>query len=132
MVRDSISNLIISLKNATLSEKEVVVVPFSKMSLSILELLKKEEYIADLEILEQTKTGMKKIKAVLKYDNDMPAIHDVKRISKFSKRIYRSVKDIKPVKQHYGIMVLTTPLGVVSNKTAIEKNVGGEVLFEIW
>lgn len=131
MVKDSVSNLIIGLKNAGNAGKAVAVFPYTKLSLSILELLKKENYIEDLEVVEKTSV-MKEIKVTLKYNNGNHAINDVKRVSKFSQRIYRGVKSIMPVKSGYGMLVLTTPNGVLSDKTAKEQNVGGEALFKIW
>lgn len=130
MVIDTISNLIISLKNAGKARHTEVVLPFSKMSLSILETLKKEGFILDIE-----KTGKdikKKLIVTLKYEDGAPAITDVKRASKQSKRMYTGYKDIKTVRNGYGIAVLSTPEGVMSNKQAIKSKVGGELLFTLW
>jgi small subunit ribosomal protein S8 len=130
MVGDTISNLIISLKNAQKARHEEVVLSFSKMKLSILEVLKKEGFIAGVE-----KTGKdisKKLIVTLKYEDGAPAITDVKRISKQSKRTYTGYKDIKTVRNGYGITVLSTPQGVMSNKEATKSKVGGELLFTMW
>jgi len=132
MVGDKISNLIIGLKNASTAGKATVTVPFSKISFSILELLKKEGYVSEVTLKEEKKSVKKDIEVEVKYENGEPAIHEVKRVSKFSKRVYKASKDIRPVKSGYGLLILTTPKGIVTDKFAKENNVGGEALFEIW
>ncbi len=130
MVNDKISNLINGLKTASNAKKETMIVPSSNLIASILELLKKEEFIADFSI----KGDKVKKEAVitLKYENGLPAINDVKKVSKTSKRIYRGADSIKSVKSGYGLSVITTPKGVISGTQARKSKVGGEVLFEIW
>lgn len=130
MVTDPISNLIISLKNASLQGIEEITVPYSKIKNNILEVLKKEGYISDFE--KKGKDIKKKLKVELKYDSGSPKINDVKRLSKFSKRVYKGVNEIYPVKNGYGILVLSTPKGVISDRDARKQKVGGEALFEIW
>jgi small subunit ribosomal protein S8 len=130
MVNDKISNLINGLKTASNAKKETMIVPSSNLIASILELLKKEEFIADFSI----KGDKVKKEAIitLKYENGLPAINDVKKVSKTSKRIYRGADSIKSVKSGYGLSVITTPKGVISGTQARKSKVGGEVLFEIW
>lgn len=130
MVGDKISNLIISLKNAYIAGHASTVLPYTKMNESILTVLRKEGFISDFDI--KGKDVKKYIEAILKYENGQPAITDVKRISKQSKRSYITYKDIKPIKQGYGISVISTPEGIMSAKDARMKKVGGEELFRIW
>lgn len=131
MVIDSISNLIISLKNAQERGLTSARAPFSKLSTSILEVLKKEGFIADFEA--KGKEVKKSIDITLKYDNTgTPAISNVKRVSTQSKRIYKSVDKIYPVKNGYGRLILSTPVGIVTDVQARKQKVGGEALFEIW
>ena len=130
MVGDTISNLIISLKNAQKAKHTEVTFLYSNVKLAILEVLKKEGFISNVE-----KTGKdlkKKIVATLKYEDGAPAITDVKRISKQSKRMYVGHKDLKTVRNGYGITVLSTPQGIMSNKQASKLKVGGEILFTMW
>jgi small subunit ribosomal protein S8 len=101
------------------------------MTEAILEVLKKEGFIADLE--KKGKDIKKHIDVELKYFEDgEPAIHDVRRLSKQSKRVYKGAKEIHPVKNSYGIMVLSTPKGILSDKEARKQSIGGEALFIIW
>lgn len=130
MVGDTISNLIISLKNAQKAKHTEVTFSYTNMKLAILEVLKKEGFISNVE-----KTGKdlkKKLIATLKYEDGAPAITDVKRKSKQSKRMYVGYKDLKTVRNGYGITVLSTPQGVMSNKQAQKLKIGGETLFTIW
>lgn len=131
MVIDSISNLIIALKNAQDRGMAFARAPFSKLNTSILEVLKKEGFIANYE--EKGKEVKRHIDIELKYDNTgKPAISDVRRISRQSKRIYKSVDQIYPVKNGYGRLILSTPAGIVTDVQARKQKVGGEALFEIW
>ncbi len=127
MVGDKISNLIISLKNGSMVKKESITVPYFKIYESILKVLETNNFIDSFKI------DGRDILINLKYDEkDNSVISDVRRVSKLSKRVYKPAKDIKLVKSGYGIAVLTTPEGVMCDKTAREKNVGGEIMFQIW
>lgn len=118
MVGDKISNLIIALKNASSVSKDEVLVINTKLNFSIAEVLMKKGFIESLEV---DKKGHK-IKIALKYDESgNPAITDVKRVSKLSRRIYKNTKSINPVKNGYGISVISTPVGVMSDSEAREK-----------
>lgn len=130
MVVDPVSNLINGLKNASVSKKEVVEVPYTKMNQSILEALQKQGLVSDVE--KHGKKISKKISITLKYEGKEPVITGVKRVSKFSKRVYKGSKDIKPVKNGYGVSIISTPKGILSDSEARKQNLGGEVLFEIW
>jgi small subunit ribosomal protein S8 len=129
MVGDKISQLIISLKNASCVKKDNVLVEKTKINLAILEVLKNNSFVESFEINDKSS----KINVVLKYnEKGIPAITDVKRMSKLSRRVYKKYTEVFPVKNGYGIAVLTTPQGVMSDKEAREKKVGGELMFQIW
>lgn len=131
MTTDPISDMLIQIKNATMVKKPAVSIPFSNVKMEIAKVLVHEGYLKSA-----VKKG-KKIKKVLACDlvygeNNESKIHDVARISKLSCRVYIGVKDLKPVRQDSGLMVLSTPKGIMTNKEAKAANVGGEVLFKIW
>jgi small subunit ribosomal protein S8 len=130
MVGDKISNLIISLKNAYTAGHTVVSLPYTKMSESILTVLRREGFVQDFDV--KGKELKKSLSVSLRYENGLPAITEVKRISKQSKRVYIANKDIRPIKQGYGISVISTPKGIMSDKEARDKKVGGESLFKVW
>ena len=128
---DSISNMIIKIKNASARGLETVSFPYSKMTLAIAELLQNQGYLKD--VAKKGKKVSKTIEATLVYDeNKQPKVSGVERVSKLSKRVYAGVADIKSVRSGYGILVLTTPAGLMTDKQARTQKVGGEVLFKIW
>lgn len=129
-MHDPIADMIIRIKNASDSKKESVVFPYSKLKLAILDLLLKEGFVKSFG--KKGKKVVKFIEVVLRYDEGAPRIHGVKRVSKASKRVYAKSRDIRPVKNGLGILVLSTPKGIVTDKAARKEKVGGEALFQIW
>jgi small subunit ribosomal protein S8 len=127
---DSISNMIIMLKNASLANKESVSFPYSKMKNTIAECLKKEGYVN--QISKKVKKGIPILEIELIYINKKPKIMEVERISKQSRRIYFKMKDIHSVRNGSGLLVLSTPKGILSGKEARKEQVGGEALFRLW
>lgn len=130
MVVDQISNLINALKNASKAGKETVTFTHTKMKEAILDTLVREGYVVSSE--KDGKGVAKTLTATLAQKNKKPSIEGVKRVSKFSRRIYKGVGDIKPVKNGFGRLILSTPKGIMSDREARKSNVGGEALFEIW
>lgn len=131
---DTLADMLIALKNASLVHKATVTVPHSKMKLAVLTLLKEEGYVKAVNVVgDAVKSSLE---VVLMYKGEgqtkSPRITGVKRISKPSKRIYTGVKEIAPVKYGYGIAVLSTPKGILTQKQARKEMVGGEVLFTMW
>lgn len=127
---DPISNMLIMMKNASLAGKENTIFPYSKMKMSILECLKKEGYVAD--IAKKVRKDHPVIEVTLMYTDNQPKISDVERVSKQSRRVYFGMKDIHTVKGGSGLLVLSTPKGILSGKNARKEQVGGEALFKIW
>ncbi len=108
-----------------------VTVPYSEMKSAILEVLEKEGYVEGLS--KKGKKVNKFIEIGLLYEEDKsPKITGVERVSKQSKRIYQKAKSIRPVRSHFGTLVLTTPKGILTDKEARTQKVGGEALFKIW
>jgi small subunit ribosomal protein S8 len=131
MVTDPISNMIISMKNGAAVSKETVVIPFSQLKYSIAQCLKDHGYIAGVS--KKTEKGDKAVLSIdLAYTNGVSKITDVKRMSKPSRRSYLGTRDIRPVKNGHGMVILSTPKGILSDKQAKKEMVGGEALFMIW
>ncbi len=118
------------MKNASLAGNPTVSFPYSKMKNAIAECLKKEGYV--VSTAKKTKKGMPVLEVELVYTAGAPKIKDVERISKQSRRVYMGVKDIRPVRNGFGVLVLSTPKGIISGKEARKEQVGGEALFKIW
>src|SRR3989344_2999842 len=118
LVRTSMSyiNLLTQLKNAQAAKKENIKVFFSKINETIAKILTANNFI---DSIEKKGRGVKRILDIkLKYEKGIMAI--------------KGIKVIRPVKQGYGIMVISTPKGIITNKEAKKLKVGGEALFEIW
>ncbi len=125
---DQIANMINMVKNAGRAKHEFVVVPHSKVKFAIAECLVREGYLKS--VAKKTKKGFPIIEVGLVYTEDgTPKITGVDRISKSSCRVYKGVKDIKRV---YGLTLLSTSKGILTEKEARKEMVGGEVLFKIW
>ncbi len=131
MYTDPIGDFIIRIKNAGMVRKSTISVPFSKMKLSIAELLSSKGYLGNVS---KKATGSKKMLDVdLKYgENGKPLISDVARMSKPSRRIYQKSKDIKRFRRGYGLSVFSTPKGIMADMDAKKHNLGGEFLFNVW
>ena len=125
---DQIANMINMIKNASSRGHEFVVVSHSKIKFSIAECLVREGYLKS--VTKKTQKGFPVIELGLVYGEDGEAkITGVDRISKSSSRVYKGVKDIK---RGYGITVISTPKGILTDKQARKEMVGGEVLFKLW
>lgn len=128
---DPIASMLQSIKNGSKVSNQTAVFPFSKLKLSILEVLKEEGLVAGVE--KKTKKGHPIIEIALAYDaSGLPKVKDVTRISKPSRRVYLGAKEIFPVKNGKGMIVLSTPKGIMTGTKAKKEMVGGEVLFKLW
>jgi small subunit ribosomal protein S8 len=127
---DTISSLIINLKNANFAGKASVSFPYSKLREAILVTLEKEGYVKNI-----SKKGKKVTKAIeveLLYVDGKSRIAGVEQVSKQSRRVYQGVNDIRSVQSGFGSLILTTPKGVLTDRQARKEKVGGEALFKIW
>lgn len=127
---DPVSNMLNGIKNANRALRDSVIVPQSKLSLAIAEKLSKEGYVG--AITKKSRQGRPVLEIMLISNDRMPKINDVVRVSKSSRRMYAGVQDIKSVKNGHGMLVLSTPKGLLTDKEARKEHVGGEVLFSIW
>jgi small subunit ribosomal protein S8 len=118
------------MKNGSLAGKETVYVPYSKMKQAILECLKGEGYIGDVS--KKVKNTESVLAVELVYVDKKPKITDVERISKQSRRVYFRMKDIHSVRNGSGLLVLSTPKGILGGNVARREQVGGEALFRVW
>ena len=134
---DTISNMIIQIKNASNAGHKRVLVPYSKFKYSIAEILKKEHFIKGVNT--ESQKGKKMLAIELLFENSRlstgrlaPKIKGVRRISKPSRRIYKSSSDIRAVRSGYGALILSTSKGIMTGREAKRASLGGEALFTIW
>lgn len=112
-----------------MSKKEVIYSPYSKFRHEVLKKLKDLGYVEDFKVSEGE---IKNIEIKLSYKKNETIFTDVKIFSKPGRRFYVSYKDLKPVMSGYGYSILSTPAGILTNKEARMKKMGGELLFQIW
>jgi small subunit ribosomal protein S8 len=131
MVNDPIGDLIARIKNAAARGRSKLTTPASKMRARLLDVLTDEGYIRGYHLVE-TPGAFPEFEVELKYFDGAPVIVEIARISKPGRRVYSSIKDLKPVKNGLGISILSTPKGVMSDADARAQNVGGEVLCTVF
>ena len=132
---DRIANLIVTLKNAQMVGKEKVFVPYSKLINTIAELLKTEGYVKAVKLIDSQKGNPagKFLEIVLVYgENNEAKIREVARVSKSGMRVYANTKRLPIFKRGQGLVVMTTPKGIMTAKAAKKEHVGGEVLFKMF
>ena len=127
---DPIADLLTRIRNAITARHETVSIPASKMKKSIVDILVDEGFVTSSEVVEEN--GHSNIKVVLKYCGNKNAITNLKRISKPGLRVYCGCEDLPKVLGGYGIAVISTSRGVMTDKKARELKVGGEVLAYVW
>lgn len=132
---DQVADMLTRIRNAAALKKDKVEMPASKMKIQIASVLKEEGFIKDYEMVPDKKSG--KLVIYLKYFYPEPGvkvsvIRGLQRTSKPGRRVYIKSKELRPVFGGTGILILSTPHGVISNMTAKKLNTGGEVIAKIW
>ncbi len=124
------TDLLVQLKNAQAARKEYLKLPYSNLGFAILELLHRYGFIASV----QKKGRMPKriIEVQLKYTDKEGKIQGIKIVTKPSIKVYRGYRDIRSIRQGYGLSVVSTSQGLMTGDEARKKKIGGQILFEIW
>ncbi len=131
MMTDPIADMLTRIRNAVRVERPHVTMALSKVKRGLAEVLKREGYIWDFREVEGDPRPQLFIE--LKYGpNGERVIRHIKRVSKPGRRVYRGASDLRPVLNGLGISILSTSRGVVSDREARQRNLGGEVLCELW
>ena len=130
MVNDIIADSITRIRNAYTRRKRDTILLYSKIVEKSLVILKEKKYIDNFKVV--TQKDKKFLKVVLSYSDDVSPINEITRVSKPGRRVYKKYADLKSFKSGYGTMVVSTNVGVITNKQAFDQKVGGEVLFSVW
>ena len=131
MLTDPIADMLTRIRNAVRVEKPSVEMPASKVKRGLAEVLKREGYIWDWQEVESDPASH--LRLDLKYGpNGERVIRNIRRVSKPGSRVYRKARDLRPILGGLGISIVSTSRGVVSDREARQRNLGGEVLCEIW
>ena len=131
VVTDTISDMLTTIRNGLLLSKEFVCTPSSKLKLNILKVLQEEGYITSFKENEIQK-GIKEIKITLSYFNGDPSIKLISRISKPGRRVYSKLKDLPSYFKGYGVTIVSTSKGVMTDKKARISNLSGEILCQVF
>lgn len=131
MMTDPLADMLTRIRNAVRVERPHVDMPLSKVKRGVAEVLKREGYIWDWKEVESEPAPQLRLE--LKYGpNGERVIQRIRRVSKPGRRIYSKAKELRPVLNGLGITILSTSSGVVSDREARQKNLGGEVLCEVY
>jgi len=131
MMTDPIADMLTRIRNAVRVERPYVDMPTSKVKKGLADVLKREGYIWDWQEVEDE--PVPQIRIELKYGpNGERVIQKIRRVSKPGRRVYSKAKELRPVLNGLGITIISTSRGVVSDREARRRNLGGEVLCEVW
>jgi small subunit ribosomal protein S8 len=128
---DPLGDMLTRIRNAQRAHKSIVAAPASRARANVLEVLKREGYIRGFT-REDVRPGVAEFKIELKYVDGEPVIREISRISKPGRRIYSKVTDLPRIYDGFGIAILSTPRGVMSDNEARAANVGGEILCRVF
>ena len=131
---DPIADMLTRIRNALAVRKPEVVLPFSKMKFTLAKILVETGYIGKAEVLEKaaSEKSFNEIKVTLKYLGSEPAIRNLKRISRPGRRVYAKTDKLPTVLNKLGIAIISTPRGIMTNKEARKKHLGGAVICETY
>ncbi|MBU6472774.1 MAG: 30S ribosomal protein S8 [Alphaproteobacteria bacterium] len=130
-ISDPISDLLTRIRNGQLRGMAKIKSPNSRLRVRLLDVLQAEGFIRGYAEVE-FKDGQRELEIELKYHEGRPVIRELKRVSTPGRRVYASVKELKPHRQGLGVSIVSTPQGVMTDAAAREKNVGGEVLCHVF
>ena len=128
---DPIADMITRIRNAQLRKLKTVAIPNSKFMARILDVLKEEGYISDYKFIPDTK-NKGTLFVDLKYNNGLPVIKEITRVSKPGRRIYTKADSIPKIQSGLGIAIVSTSMGIMSDNDARSKNIGGEIICRVF
>ena len=129
---DPIADMITRIRNAQLRALNKVSIPNSNLRARILDVLKREGYISNYKLLSDAKNKKESLLVDLKYNNGLPIIKEIKRISKPGRRIYAKADSIAKIQNGLGLAIISTSMGIMSDNDARTKNIGGEIICRVF
>lgn len=129
---DSIGDFLTTIRNGVARSKPFVVVPYSRMKLEMAQLLLQEGFIRAVDVMDAEHAKHKVIQVSLKYVHGESVIHEIVRLSRPGRRLYQRVGMLGHIAGGFGIAIVSTNRGVITNKQARELAVGGELLCSVW
>ena len=130
MMTDPIADMLTRLRNAALAHKAEVMLPYSRLKHEIANVLMRESFLTKVEKLEGP---LPQLRLILKYrSNGKPYLKHVRRVSVPSRRVYVTRESLPRILNDYGIAVISSSRGILTNKEARKAKIGGELLLEVW
>jgi small subunit ribosomal protein S8 len=131
-ITDPVGDLLARIRNGQLRGLAKIKSPNSKLRIRVLDVLQEEGFIRGYAEVEFKDSGRKELEIELKYHEGRPVIRELKRVSTPGRRVYAGASELKPHRQGLGLSIISTPQGVMTDSAAREKNVGGEVLCQVF
>ena len=128
---DPLGDMLTRIRNGQRARQSRIVSPASRLRADVLDVLKREGYIRGYSS-EDVRPGVKILNIELKYSEGEPVIKEINRVSKPGRRVYAKIKELPKVYNGFGVSILSTPRGVMSDNEARAANVGGEVLCRVF
>jgi small subunit ribosomal protein S8 len=130
MMTDPISDMLTRIRNAGMVKKTTVDIPMSKVKFALAKIFEKEGYVGVVELVEEAKRSL--IRVVLNYEDGRNKISSIKRVSTPGRRVYVKTDSLPRVQSGLGMAVISTPNGLMTNREARKRRLGGEVICEIF
>ena len=127
---DQVADLITRIRNAVQVGKNEILVPTSKLKAGVVEVLNKNGYVADFEIIDGKPRGM--LKVIINEPGKVARINEIAKVSKPGRRVYSSSNDLPIVKSGRGMIIVSTSKGLMTGREAKKNRLGGEVLVKVW
>ena len=128
---DSLADMLTRVRNAQRAGHDRVEIPASKLKMGVAKVLKKEGFIKNYKLIQDKKQGVLRI--YLRYsDENKPIIRGIKKVSRPGRRVYSGYKDIPPLHSGFGVIILSTSKGIITDRDARGQKLGGELLCQVW
>ena len=127
---DQIADLITRIRNAVMVSKNEILVPTSKRKVGVVEVLKKNGYVADFEVIDGKPRGT--LKVTINEAGTNAKINEISKVSKPGRRVYSAADDLPTVKSGRGMIIVSTSKGLMTGREAKKNRLGGEILVKVW
>ena len=127
---DQIADLITRIRNAVMVSKNEILVPTSKLKVGVVEVLKKNGYVAGYEVIEGTPRGT--LKVVINEPGTIAKINEISKVSKPGRRVYSAADELPVIKSGRGMIIVSTSKGLMTGREAKKNRLGGEILVKVW
>ena len=127
---DQIADLLTRIRNAVMVSKNEILVPTSRLKVGVVDVLKKNGYIADFEVIEGEPRGM--LKVTINEPGSEAKINEITKVSKPGRRVYSAADDLPTIKSGRGMIIVSTSKGLMTGREAKKNRLGGEILVKVW